>query len=150
MYLLYNLDMENQATKIELQVGVKILLKNEEGKYLLIRRNPKKYPEVGPKWDIVGGRINPGAPLMENLAREVDEETKLKITSEPVLIGAQDILKVLGRHVVRLTYLGNTTGNPVIDEESLEFKWFTEKEIRAMTTEVLDSYFSRLLDKAFI
>jgi len=39
---------------MELQVGVKVLLKNKEGKFLLIRRSPKKYPEVGPKWDIVG------------------------------------------------------------------------------------------------
>jgi 8-oxo-dGTP pyrophosphatase MutT (NUDIX family) len=57
-----------------LQVGVKILLKNSEGKYLLARRNPKKYPEVGPKWDIIGGRINPGSALIENLKREIKEE----------------------------------------------------------------------------
>ena len=87
---------------IVLQVGVKVLLKNPQGKYLLLRRNPKKYPEVGPKWDIVGGRINPGSGLMENLKREVFEETKLNLTSLPKLAAAQDILKVPGRHVVRL------------------------------------------------
>ncbi len=54
---------------MELQVGVKILLKNSEGEYLLLRRNPKKYPEVGAKWDIVGGRIVAGTSLLENLRR---------------------------------------------------------------------------------
>lgn len=133
---------------IILQVGVKILLKNEAGKYLLIRRNPKKYPEVGPKWDIVGGRIEPGTPLMANLEREVYEETKLKVVSVPVLIAAQDILRVPGKHVVRLTYTGFTSGEPKIDEESLEYRWFTADQIRAMSIEELDIYFKELLDKA--
>jgi ADP-ribose pyrophosphatase YjhB (NUDIX family) len=132
---------------ITLQVGVKILLKNEAGKYLLVRRNPNKYPEVGPKWDIVGGRIEPGTPLLVNLDREVDEETKLKIASVPVLIAAQDILRVPGRHVVRLTYKGITSGEPKIDEESLEYGWFTADQIRAMSGEELDIYFKELLDK---
>ncbi len=63
---------------MNLQVGVKALLKNSAGKYLLLRRNPEKYPEVGATWDIVGGRIDPGTPLFENLKREVYEETKTR------------------------------------------------------------------------
>src|SRR3989338_7224600 len=68
---------------IELQVGVKILLRNNEGKYLLLKRSPEKYPEIGARWDIVGGRIDAGTPLIENLRREVKEETGLEISSEP-------------------------------------------------------------------
>lgn len=133
--------------EIALQVGVKILLCNSEGKYLLLRRSPIKYPEVGAKWDIVGGRINPGTPLMENLDRELQEETKLSIEGEPKLIAAQDILRVPGRHVVRLTYVGNTNGTPVLDEDHSEFGWFSIDEIRAMSREVLDIYFKDLVDE---
>ncbi len=61
---------------------MKILLKNKEGKYLLVRRNPKKYPEVGAKWDIVGGRIEPGSSLIENLKREIKEEVGAGIPRE--------------------------------------------------------------------
>ncbi|HEA84446.1 MAG TPA: NUDIX hydrolase, partial [Candidatus Wildermuthbacteria bacterium] len=63
---------------MELQVGVKILLQNKDGKYLLVRRSPEKYPEIEAKnsWGIVGGRIIPGSPLFENLKREVKEETE--------------------------------------------------------------------------
>ncbi len=134
--------------QIILQVGVKILLKNKEGKYLLNRRNPKKYPEGGgPKWDVVGGRIDPGSSLMENLDREVMEETGLKILSKPVLVGAQDILRLPGRHVVRLTYTGDTEGEPVLSEESLDFGWFTAAEIKAMPETELDTYVKELIDK---
>ncbi len=135
---------------MELQVGVKVLLQNKEGKYLLARRNPLKYPEVGPKWDIIGGRINPGSPLMENLKREVKEETGLDLIEEPRLVAAQDILRVPGRHVVRLTYLGNIEGQPQIDEESLEYGWFDANEIKKFTPEELDIYFRALIDQEII
>ena len=135
---------------MELQVGVKILLKNREGRFLLARRNPKKYPEVGPKWDIVGGRIIPGMPLLENIRREIKEETGLDYTGEPKLVAAQDILKVFNRHVVRLTYTGELDGEPEIDEESLEAGWFSSAEIKTMDAEILDGYFKELLDKKIL
>lgn len=130
---------------MELQVGVKALLKNSEGKYLLVRRNPKKYPEVGPKWDIVGGRINPGSPLFENLQREVREEVGLELIEKPQLIAAQDILKIPDRHVVRLTFIGRIEGQPTIDEEHTEAKWFTSQEIKSLKSDELDSYFWALI-----
>ncbi len=132
---------------MELQVGVKALLRNPEGKYLLVRRSPLKYPEVGPKWDIVGGRIDPGSTLLDNLKREILEETKLELKDEPKLVAAQDILRVPGRHVVRLTYTASISGEPQIDEDHLEWKWFTMEEIKKMTGEELDIYFKELLDK---
>ena len=154
--------MENQ---IILQVGVKILLKNTEGKFLLLRRNPLKYPEVGPKWDIVGGRINSGSRLLENLKREIKEETGLSLSATPKLVAAQDILvhrytdsadnkdksiNNINKHVVRLTYIGEIEGEPIIDGEHTEAKWFTAEEIKNLDSAVLDSYFKELLQNKII
>ncbi len=136
--------------EITLQVGVKVLLKNRDGKYLLMRSNPNKYPEKGGRWDIVGGRINPGTTLIENLKREVKEEANLDLVDEPQLMAAQDILRVTGRHVVRLTYVANIDGEPTIDEESTEYKWFTADEIKSLSDEELDIYFKELVDKGVI
>jgi ADP-ribose pyrophosphatase YjhB (NUDIX family) len=138
------------AQSIILQVGVKALLKNKEGKYLLLRRNPKKYPEVGPKWDIIGGRINPGSPLLDNLKREILEEAGLNYQGTPKLVAAQDILKSADRHVVRLTYIGELDGEPKIDEDHLEARWFTADEIKAVDVKNLDSFFKELVDKGII
>ena len=138
-----------EENKPYLQVGVKVLLRNPEGKFLFVRRNPKKYPEIGPKWDIVGGRIDIGTPLFENLKREVKEEVGLEITSTPKLVAGQDILNVErfpGRHVVRLTYTADTIGTPVIDEESLEYSWMTHGEIQALPENELDQYFKEVFD----
>ena len=114
---------------MELQVGVKVLLKNKEGKYLLVRRSSKMYPEVGATWDLVGGRIDVGTFLKENLAREVKEEIGLTLKKESTIVAAQDILKIPGRHVVRLTYQGEIDGEPTLNEENTEFHWFTSKEL---------------------
>jgi len=132
---------------MELQVGVKILLQNAEGKYLFLLRSAEKYPETGAQWDIVGGRIDPGTGLLQNLKREIKEETGLDFTAEPKLIGVQDILSVPGRHVVRLTYTGCIDGNPTLDEDHTDFKWFTLEEVKQL--ENLDTYVREILEKYF-
>src|SRR3989344_7245258 len=116
---------------MELQVGVKIILQNKEGKFLFLERNPDKYPEVKKcdMLDIVGGRIKIGVPLLENLKREIFEETKLNLVAEPKLVTAQDILKT-DKHVVRLTYLGEIEGKPELDEEHIAYKWLTLEEAK--------------------
>ena len=133
---------------MELQVGVKVLLKGPNGKYLLLKRSDKKYPEVGARWDIVGGRIDPGSPLLDNLKREIREEISLELTQEPKLVAAQDILRIEGKHVVRLTYVGEIEGEPKLDEDHTEFGWFTLEEIKKL--ENLDIYFKELLDEGAI
>jgi ADP-ribose pyrophosphatase YjhB (NUDIX family) len=134
---------------MKLQVGVKIFLKNTEGKYLLLKRSLEKYPNVKGVWDIVGGRIEPGFTLVENLRREVMEETQLEITSEPELIFAQDIIPSNEKHVVRLTYTGETIGDPVLDtKENTEYAWLTLGEIRKRND--LDIYVQEILEKSLL
>jgi ADP-ribose pyrophosphatase YjhB (NUDIX family) len=131
---------------MELQVGVKIILQNKEGKFLLLQRNLEKYPEIkkNDSLDIVGGRIKIGTPLLDNLKREIFEETRLSLVEEPKLIAAQDILRG-DKHVVRLTYLGQIDGEPVLDEEHLAYKWLTIEEIKK--EEGLDQYSKEVFNK---
>jgi len=134
---------------MELQVGVKIMLKNPEGKFLLLYRSPAKYPEVkGDRWDIVGGRIEPGTTLVENLKREIKEEVGLDLAEEPRLVAAQDILRVPGRHVVRLTYVGMIDGKPTLDGDHDEYHWFSRDELDKLGD--LDRYFREILEKGMI
>ena len=127
---------------MELQVGVKVLLKNKEGKYLLMRRSPYEKRGVG-KWDITGGRIEQGASLMDNLAREVKEETGLIMASEPKLLAAQDIIWP-DRHVVRITYIAEVEGEPTLGPEHSEYGWFSYEEMKRL--DKMDDYIKRLLD----
>lgn len=127
---------------MELQVGVKVLLKNKEGEYLLMRRSEYEKRGAG-KWDIAGGRIEAGTQLMENLAREVKEETGLTLEGEPKLLAAQDIIWP-DRHVVRITYIADVDGEPRLGPEHSEYKWFTYEEMK--TFDKMDDYIKKLLD----
>lgn len=125
-----------------LQVGVKILIKNQENKYLLLKRDSTKYPGVTSLWDLPGGRIQPGIGLHENLAREVYEETGMELDSSVEVLGAQDII-LKDKHVVRITYVGSATGTLNIGNEHTDSAWFTVHELTAL--DGLDEYFSKLL-----
>lgn len=130
-----------------LQVGVKAFLKNKEGRYLLLKRSRSRFKGIDGTWDIVGGRIDPGTSLVDNLKREVYEETKLSLTSEPRLVYAQDILWYeQDTHVVRLTYVAAVEGDPVLDvSENVEYAWSTVDEMRKRDD--LDIYVKEILEK---
>ena len=144
---------------IPLQVRVKVFLKNQEGKYLLLRRSQIRYPNIKNFWDIPGGRIIPGANLLENIEREIFEETNFFLCGEPKLIAAQDIIHEKEKHIVRLTFLGELSiqhkqiatgkifpGNPILNEEHSGFKWLTfdemlrVKKLDEFTREVIEKY----------
>ena len=128
-----------------LQVGVKVLLRNSEGKILILKRSEKKYGKTAGSWDIPGGRIDIGTSLMQNLEREVQEETNLPITSLPKLIAAQDIIRGEEKHVVRLTYVADTEGEPELDlEENTEYQWLSFEELQHEYD--LDTYVRDLLE----
>jgi len=130
-------------SNIILQVGVKVVLRNSEGKILILKRTEEKYGKMSGSWDFVGGRIDPGTDLIENLKREIKEETQLELYSEPKLIAAQDIL-LPERHVVRLTYAARADGEPTLDlSENNEYRWATFEELS--TQDDLDIYVRRLI-----
>lgn len=131
-----------------LQVGVKVLLRNKAGRYLMLHRSLEKYPDIKGRWDIVGGRIHPGSPLMENLQREVKEETGLELAGEPRLIAAQDILRNPERHVVRLTYIGDVAHeNVVLDtSENDAYRWYPKEDL--LKLDDVDMYFKEVLEKS--
>ena len=113
----------------------------------MMRRSPEKYPDVKGEWDIPGGRINPGSLLIENLRREVKEETQLEIISEPKLIYAQDIIPNEEKHVVRLSYVGETRGEPILDtSENVEYKWLSLNELKNYSN--VDIYAKKIIDSA--
>jgi ADP-ribose pyrophosphatase YjhB (NUDIX family) len=60
-----------ETTLLKLQVAVKAFIINDEGKVLLLEKNIVNRPEYPSKWDIPGGRIDPGANLRTNLEREI-------------------------------------------------------------------------------
>lgn len=123
---------------MNLQVGVKALIKNGKNEYLFLRRSAKLSTDSNEvSWDIPGGRINPDEALLDALSREIEEETGYKITSIPLLLYSQDIfVDAKNLHVVRLTYVINEEVPSInLSDEHIEYKWVKGTDINNVEAE---------------
>ncbi len=60
------------------------------------------------------------------------------------MVAGQDILRVEGKHIVRLTYVADIGDEPVVlDSENTEFKWVTNNELHHL--DGLDPYLGELV-----
>jgi len=121
-----------KTSSIILEVGVKAFIKRDDGKYLVLQRSTSYPDDRGKKrWDIPGGRINPGEELEKALRREIKEETSLTLEEIEKILAAQDILRNNGRHTVRITFLAKCSGEVKINpREHKEFQWITLEELK--------------------
>jgi 8-oxo-dGTP diphosphatase len=123
---------------MNLQVGVKALIKNSKDEYLFMRRSTILATDVSePSWDIPGGRIESNEYLPEALKREIQEEVGYEIQSTPMLIAAQDIfVPAKELHVVRLTYtLKEDIDNIALSDEHEEYVWVHESQLETVNAE---------------
>ena len=95
-----------------------------DGKVLLLKNDRNE-------WDLPGGRIEPGETPEECVAREVEEETQLKVTTGPILDSWMYYIEVAKKHVFIVTYGCHPTDNttPAHSHEHKEVGLFTEAEV---------------------
>jgi 8-oxo-dGTP diphosphatase len=129
---------------MKLQVGVKVLIRNKGGLYLLIQRSEPLPDGTGIKWDIPGGRIESNELLRDALAREVREEIGVELNQSVELLEAQDIiLSDLDLHTVRLTYSTSLEDKVKLGTEHQNFKWATLQEALGLN---VDPYLRKVLE----
>lgn len=142
-----NLDqLKEDFSKLEIVSRVKIarvIILNDEGKILILKRNPSEghYPGL---WDVPGGGMNEGETLKAAAIREAKEECGLDVeipgdyftvfhrADAPV-----DIYGFLG---------GLTKGNVILSKEHTDFAWMSKDERKNF--ELIPS--SKAIVKAYI
>ncbi|PIP27945.1 MAG: DNA mismatch repair protein MutT [Candidatus Moranbacteria bacterium CG23_combo_of_CG06-09_8_20_14_all_35_22] len=107
-------------------VAVKAIIKNEDGKYLVLYKSEAE--EINPnEIDIPGGRIKFGENLEESLKREIEEEIGIKIEIiKPARTWGfvKDDL-----HLVGITFLAKyISGKIRLSGEHTKYEWI-DKEI---------------------
>lgn len=122
---------------MQLQIGVKLLIKNNEDAYLLLQRTDVLSDNVENAWDIPGGRINPSEDLQTALDREIQEETGVTLTATPELLAAQDIFATnRDLHVVRLTYRVDADPTDIIlSHEHQAYRWVSLEDALILNVE---------------
>ena len=87
------------------------------------------------KYQFPGGRIEPGEPFADGLAREVREETGLKIEiGKPFYVGEwTPVVKGQQLHIVGIFFLcKDNGGDVVISEEHDDYQWLREDEVNEL------------------
>lgn len=109
--------------RAEVAVGAVV---RHDGHLLLIRR--AKAPQAG-RWSLPGGRVEPGERLRDAVAREVLEETALRVdVGEPVgwveRIGE-------GHHFVILDFAATVVGDATLQagDDAAEARWVALDEV---------------------
>jgi 8-oxo-dGTP diphosphatase len=133
-------DRAVQSSKIgsgrPLGLSVKALIGNPSGRYLLIRRSAesKHYPL---KWDLPGGKVDPGEWYDIALLREITEETGLNATIIRYLGGVEfELSKV---KVICLVFQATTrNARPRLSSEHTEYRWVSIEELPPLLADTFD------------
>lgn len=81
-------------------LAVRVLLSDEEGKILILKRSTHSKTNPG-KWELPGGKVDQGESFDQALIREVFEETKLKIYLEHVVgVSEQNLHLIRAVHII--------------------------------------------------
>ena len=106
------------------------VVKNDEGKILVLRRHPKS--KTNPhKWELPGGKIEKGEFFDEALIREVKEETGLDVKVGDFCEAVQDDYPHK-RTVQLIMYSKDIIGEVKISDEHDDWMWASADEIKSL------------------
>ena len=112
----------------------KVLIQNDEGKFLVVKEQEDRDKETAGKWELPGGRLKYGENQFEAGARELKEEVGLEAKSEEgkdvVRIEVEDDT-IVSCYIV---YFKDYGGDASIEDEShlSEYKWVDSEEFIEM------------------
>ncbi len=110
-----------------LVISVKTLVRDEDGRYLAIRRSPSSKNNAG-QWDLPGGKTDPGEDVLEALAREAREETGLEI--RPHTLAGSSQSEAPTRVIVYLILLSDRVGGTfALSDEHDDYRWVQANEL---------------------
>jgi 8-oxo-dGTP diphosphatase len=102
------------------------VIKDAAGRLLLIRRGHE--PGAG-LWSLPGGRIEPGETDQQAVAREIMEETGLRVACGR-LVGAAELPGLDGAVVEVRDYLATVTGGELAaGDDAADVRWVTAAEL---------------------
>lgn len=109
------------------EIGVGAVIRDGAGRVLLVERG---HPPQQGRWALPGGRLNGGETLAHAVAREVWEETRLRVLAGPLL----HVAEILGSdyHFVVLDFAVKLDGadqQAHFGSDARRLEWASEEEI---------------------
>jgi 8-oxo-dGTP diphosphatase len=117
-------------------LGIKALIRNDQGKILLLQVNPAKLKaDRGKYWDLPGGRVQEEQSISDTLKREVAEEigvTDVRIVKEVGMVLSNIRIplsehKTVGLILAVYECLLPSSTAIVLSDEHIAYEWFTTR-----------------------
>lgn len=110
-----------------MRLSLKVLVTDDQGRCLVLRRSMASKGNPG-KWDVPGGKADPGEALDEAARREVLEETGLEVAIGRVL-GAAESESPVSRVAYLILEGIASPGEVRLSEEHEEFAWVAPSDL---------------------
>ncbi len=115
---------------MEIGIIVNIIILNQKGEILIIRRTKSNDVEPG-LWDIPGGTLEQGEDPAMGVKRELKEETGLEVGRLKIINQLSSVDKKKNKQFVRLIFNSDDVDGEIIlsPDEHDEYKWIKLEEI---------------------
>lgn len=125
--------------KVELD-AVLALIKNDKGEVLAQLRNDPRFPHSHNKWELPGGKIEPGETYEEAMIREAKEETGLEVAIHSeypqTFVEAEKNNENTNYHTTLHYYFCNIIGGKLYDSPQdpkvFEARFFSPEELEQL------------------
>lgn len=135
-------------------VGVKGLIQNQVGEYLLLLADVSTHKKnVTQYWDIPGGRMSDNETIEQTLQREIAEETGITTFTSPKMLAT-----VLSKHtipydndgmagLILIVFRVSVPDNPkiVLNVENEKYEWVSPEEAKVRLAQKYPSSFTDTL-----
>ena len=124
----------NSSQPFNQRIATKAVIINDKNQVLILRE-ANSYDEGtnGGRYQVPGGRLNPGEPYMDGLKREVMEETGLSVKiGKPIFVGEWfPVIKDVPNQIVAMYFICNPLDDEIVlSEEHDDYKWISEAELK--------------------
>jgi ADP-ribose pyrophosphatase YjhB (NUDIX family) len=114
-------------------IGVGAIVKDSEGRVLLVKHRPARGGIWQGKWICPGGMLEWGESIEEGIKREVAEETHLEIRLIAPVVLHERIVKSEGKtqfHIVYIAYVADVSGGELKPDSDVgEAIWLLGEDI---------------------
>jgi len=123
---------------------VKIIIQDNKGRYLLIKRADKEEIEHHGNWECPGGKLEAGENFEDAAIREAKEEVNLDIRLVKIVKKLEN-----NGETMAIVFLGKPLSKKVkISDEHSNYGWFSYEELKNLEPITYRDFFFELIELA--
>ncbi|OGZ02610.1 MAG: hypothetical protein A2946_01610 [Candidatus Liptonbacteria bacterium RIFCSPLOWO2_01_FULL_53_13] len=114
-------------------VAVVAVVRNSEGKYLVLKRSEREIAYPG-MYTFPGGKVEDNDTVEETLVKEVEEEAGMKLKQGKILLKDKSFIRPDGQTVKVFSYLCEVedASKVTISDDFTDYRWITVRDLKTL------------------